>query len=57
MRSPTTGVPFTRAAEPGEIGMRWETEFKVPYEEKYHRLNTALFAARDSLGRHGHDQQ
>lgn len=45
------------AAEPGEIGMRWETEFKVPYEEKYHRLNTALFAARDSLGRHGHDQQ
>lgn len=45
------------AAEPGEIGMRWEAELKPRYDEKYHRLNTALFAARDRLRRQRPDSQ
>ena len=45
------------AAEPGEIGIRWELALKVGYEKQYHDLNTALFDARDKLDGQGPDPQ
>ena len=44
-----TALRDTAAAEPAEAGMRWESELKRAYEDKYHRLNDTLFAARDRL--------